>query len=252
VQPLVLAYHGFGDRTAADDPYNMFVPLDAFADQLDHLLAKGWTPLDLNSYIASLESWPTPRRSFLITIDDGYLSTLDAGEVLTTRGIRALVFVPAGLLGSSSATWAPDMSAEPLLDADGLRAAVDLGFDVGVHGWDHTSLVRMSPGDLRRNTVDAKEAIGELTGVRPRSFAYPGGHFDGTATQAVQGAGYTVAFSVDKSAGRFAVPRIDVNATDTLRTFAMKCSRWWPAARVVGRRFPRVRRGIHSRVGSAR
>lgn len=252
MRPLVLAYHGFGVRSTADDPYNMFVPLDTFADQLDHLLDDGWTPLDLDSYISSLESWPTPRRSFLITIDDGYLSTLDAGELLAARGLRALVFVPAGLVGGSSATWVPDMPTEPLLDPDGLRAAVALGFDIGVHGWDHASLVGMSPGDLRRNTVDAKDALDELLGTRPRSFAYPGGDFDDAAASAVEDAGYAVAFSVHRSDGRFAVPRIDVNATDTPRTFAMKCSRWWPAARAMGRQLPTVRRRIHTLVGSAR
>lgn len=248
----MLAYHGFGTRTVEDDPHNMFVSVDSFTRQLDYLLARGWTPLDLSAYLGYLECWPTPRRSFLITIDDGFVSTLDVAEVITSRGVRPILFVSAGLLGRTSRTWAPEMRPEPLLDPAGVRAAMATGFEVGVHGWDHASMRAMSEADLNRNTLEAKEVLHELLGVRPRAFAYPKGHFDDTGRRAVEAAGYAVAFSVERSTGRFAVPRVDVNATDTTRTFAWKCSPWWSAARVAGRKIPAVRRAVHVLAGSAR
>ena len=110
----------------------------------------------------------------------------------------------------------------------------------------------MEPSRLERNTQEARAVLADVTGVPPRTFAYPGGHYDDAARAAVERAGFEASFAVGGNDGRFALPRIDVNASDTLRTFSMKCSRWWPVAQAVGSRLPRVRRGLHRLVGSAR
>ena len=252
MRPLILNYHAFGKRSTADDPHHHFVPVDAFADQIDALLGRGWNPLDESSYLAGLRAQRWPAHSFLITIDDGFVSTLEGGEVLAARGVPAIVYIPAGLLGGSTGAWPSEMKDEPLLDADGVRALVGCGVSVGAHGWDHAPMRDMAPEELRRNTYEARRVLADVVGVAPRTFAYPGGHYDAAARAAVEAAGYDAAFAVAGNDGPYAIPRVDVNASDTPRTFALKCSRWWPAAQVVGSRLPRLRRALHRLAGSAR
>ena len=49
---MVLMYHGIGQRAAAADPYNLFVPAADLAVHLTFLLERGWRPLRLAEYLA--------------------------------------------------------------------------------------------------------------------------------------------------------------------------------------------------------
>jgi peptidoglycan/xylan/chitin deacetylase (PgdA/CDA1 family) len=111
----------------------------------------------------------------------------------------------------------------------------------------------MTPAELHRHTAEAATALADHTGIRPRAFAYPRGLHDPAARAAVRDAGFVVGFSVyDSRGGRWAVPRADVNALDTRRSFRLKCSPWYPAAKQVLDRAPAVRRMLHRSIGTAR
>jgi peptidoglycan/xylan/chitin deacetylase (PgdA/CDA1 family) len=246
-RPAVLMYHGFGRRSATADPHNLFVPEDALGWQLPAIAADG--PLDLDDWLSSSRR----RGGVLVTIDDGYESTLDvAAPRLARAGVPAVLFVPPGLLGRTS-VWMPEMPGERLLAPDRLRELPDYGIEVGAHGFDHTDMVGMSPTELARHTTDASTALADLTGRRPRAFAYPRGLHDAAARTAVRGAGFAVAFAVYQGADdRWAVRRADINALDTPRSFALKKRPWYPLAKTLADRAPAVRRGLHRVVGMAR
>src|SRR4051812_6898891 len=119
--PRVWLYHAFDRRTPAQDPENLFVDPDVFSRQLGHLAATGWAPLDLDGWLGWLAGRPTPRRSYLLTIDDGYVSTLEqAAPLLARHRVPAVLFVPPARLGGTSA-WMSFMPDEPLLAPDRLR-----------------------------------------------------------------------------------------------------------------------------------
>jgi peptidoglycan/xylan/chitin deacetylase (PgdA/CDA1 family) len=248
-RPLVLLYHGFGERTTKEDPHGLFVPEEAFRAQLGRLRDAGFQPLDLDGYLSGLARGQWPRRSFLLTIDDGYASNLSAAApLLADFGVPAMLFVPPARLGGTSG-WMPQMPNERMLAAHELNELPAFGIELGVHGMDHQDMVGMTPENLRRNVVDAREALVEITGRVPRSFAYPHGRFDAAAIRAVRDAGYAVAFSVEEPAGRYGITRTDVNATDTDRTFRIKTAPWWPYAIAVARKAPRARATAHRVVG---
>ena len=250
--PLVLMYHGFGYRPPQDDPHNLFVPEDAFEQQLRSLLRRRYRPLDEPAFLAGLEDGHWPARSFLVTIDDGYVSTLDvAAPVLARLGIPAVLFALPGMLGATSA-WMPEMPHEPLLDADALRALPGYGISIGLHGMDHRAMTGLDDGELHRQIVVARQELGEVTGAEPALFAYPFGHHDEPARRAVAAAGLRAAFAIYDSGDRFAFPRVDVNPVDTPRTFALKTSGWYSGLKSVVDRAPAVRRLGHSLLGKAR
>jgi peptidoglycan/xylan/chitin deacetylase (PgdA/CDA1 family) len=243
--PVVLMYHGFAEDRRDDDPENLFVPVRAFEEQLDHLLAHGWTPLDLDGYLAARRDRRAPRKSFLVTIDDGLESVATlAAPVLASRSVPFVLFVCAGLMGRT-AWWLPQPADSPILCAEALTQLLEQApMEIGGHGYDHVHMLEMSTEELTRQTGEVKSILQEVSGAPVRAFAYPYGSHDADARDAVQAAGYDIAFSVFDDKGRLAISRVDVNATDTLASFRLKLiphyRTWWRAMGRLGV----VRRGV--------
>ncbi|WP_328907691.1 polysaccharide deacetylase family protein [Streptomyces sp. NBC_00234] len=89
----VLGYHGVEDPAA-------------FAAQLDRLIRTA-RPVSLGQVEAAVrDGVPLPPRSVLVTFDDGDPSVLEHGlPLLTERGIPAVCFVIAGLIGTDEPFW---------------------------------------------------------------------------------------------------------------------------------------------------
>jgi peptidoglycan/xylan/chitin deacetylase (PgdA/CDA1 family) len=102
---------------------------------------------------------------------------------------------------------------------------------------------------LIRQTQEARKRVAEVTGSLPRAFAYPYGDFDEPAQRAVEAAGFQVAFSVFRDAGRYAISRVDINARDDVRSFRLKLlpgyRRLWRAAGSIPYLRNRVGRLVH-------
>jgi peptidoglycan/xylan/chitin deacetylase (PgdA/CDA1 family) len=233
-RPVALMYHGFATARRVDDRENLLVPEDALRAQLDLLRSRRFAALDLDGFLDALKGRVRPGRSFLFTADDGFRSFGEiAAPLLAAAGVPSVLFVLPALLGGTS-SWVPEIADEPLLAPGELRDLVGMGVEVGVHGLDHTSLVGLSDGELTRQTREAREQVADLTGTRSRAFAFPYGAFDRRACLAVASAGFEVAFSVFDDAGRYAISRVDVNASDNLRSFRLKLvpgyRRWWRAS----------------------
>ena len=247
-RPTALMYHGFSVGPAPHDPYDLIVPEASLREQLQHLRSSGWQAVDLDGYLHALASGRSDRRSYLVTIDDAFRSVLTVGApVLAQLGVPSVLFTPAGLLGGTSA-WLDRQPDEPILTADELRAVAAMGVEIGVHGWDHASMAAMSDADLVRSTVTARDTLADVTGVRPRAFAYPYGDYDARAVAAVAAAGFDVGFSVYSDAGRHAVSRTDVKPQDSLTTMKVKLAfgaRYRQAWKVAGLAGP-VRRALRA------
>ncbi|NMI00270.1 polysaccharide deacetylase family protein [Pseudonocardia acidicola] len=240
--PRVLMYHFFGDAPAGGDPKGLFVSRQAFAAQLEDLRRRGWRALSLDDYLAGLAGRPTPRRSFLVTIDDGHESVgRVAAPVLAAAGVPAVLFVCPGLLGGR-ARWTPGYTGERLAAAAELTQLCGDGVELGVHGFDHTRLAGLDGAALHRQVAAARAELAAVTGVAPRAFAYPYGTFDEAARHAVAAAGYDVGFAVAREGGRFAVDRVGVHGADSPRMFRFKLS---PAYRLLSRTAGRTQRLRH-------
>ena len=250
-RPLVLMYHGV-DRVPADrDPYGMFVTPEAFRAQVELLLEVGFVPIDEETFLAGLQGHPLPRRSVLLTFDDGYVGLGEhAAPYLASLGVPSLLFVPAGLLGGESA-WLEPRHRHPLMSAEELREVRGQGMAVGAHGLDHSDLTELSDRDLWRHTADTRAELESVVGEQVRTFAFPYGTHDARARAAVRAAGYHAGFAVHEAAGRLAVRRVDVNATDTPRTFRLKLRPLYPVARSATDHVPAVRRLAHDLLGRA-
>jgi peptidoglycan/xylan/chitin deacetylase (PgdA/CDA1 family) len=106
----VLAYHDIRDQ-------------DRFAAQLDYL-RRAASPVGLAEVVRAAEDGGgLPRRAVLVTFDDGHRDVLDvAMPMLRERGIPAVAFAVAGLIGTDSPHWWTEV--KELVRAGGSAPAV--------------------------------------------------------------------------------------------------------------------------------
>ncbi len=233
----ILAYHAVSDLR--DDPVlaEYGLPPALLAAQLDGLAAHGWDFVDLDAALAALAGeWALPRRAVLLTFDDGYADLLEvAVPLLEERGLPAVVFAVAGHLGGVN-DWDHHKGAANLrlLDPAGLRQVAARGIEIGAHTRTHRPLPEVPPAEVEAELSGAAELL-ETAGVpRPRAFSYPYGRWSGELAAAVRDAGYEIAFTTawgnpHPGVDRYAVPRIEVHASDTPRKLRLKMAlASWP------------------------
>jgi len=229
---VVLAYHAVADLSHDRRLADYGIPAGRLAAQLDALARSGWQFVGLSTFLDALDGRSAlPERALLVTFDDAYADFGAAARpVLQERGIPAVVFAVSDLVGTTNDWRRSDASVVPLLDADGLRDASAAGFDVGSHGATHTPLTALDGAELEREIRGSAERLAALGLPRPVVFSYPHGEHDEAARAAVADAGYRAAFTVvpgvvNRAADRFALPRLEVLATETDDALRSKLAR---------------------------
>jgi glycosyltransferase involved in cell wall biosynthesis/peptidoglycan/xylan/chitin deacetylase (PgdA/CDA1 family) len=237
-EAVVLAFHAIADlrRDEVLAPYS--VPPRLFGRQLDALLAAGWVFVDLDAVLAALEGERAlPEKAVLVTFDDAYEDLLESAlPELGPRGIPALAFAVAGLVGDSN-RWDQEIGAGRLglLDGEGLKEIAGRGIEVGSHGMTHSALPGLEAERLAEEVAGSARRLESLGLERPRSFSYPYGERDLPAAAAVRGAGFRAAFTVTPGvvgfgSDRYALPRLQVGASDSPRRLMLKVRTLrWPA-----------------------
>jgi peptidoglycan/xylan/chitin deacetylase (PgdA/CDA1 family) len=233
----ILAYHAIADLS--EDPVlaEYAVPPRLFAAHLDMLLDRGWSFVDLDALLAALAGErELPPRALMLTFDDAYTDLLEvACPIMVERDVPGVVFAVAGKLGGTN-EWDNKKRASTLrlLDAEGLRAVIEQGVEVGAHTTHHRPLPKVPAGELEEEIAGSGRRL-EVAGLpHPRSFSYPYGEWSPELAAATREAGYEVAFTVDwgvvgDGADPHALPRIEVHASDTPRKLRLKLlAAGWP------------------------
>src|SRR4051812_33609674 len=85
--------------------------------------------------------------------------------------------------------YVPLHSQRPVLDRTGIRELA-ARFDIGAHTLRHLNLRQLSPDEARREIVDSKRYIEDITGAPCSVFAPPGGRYRRSHLDMVRQAGY--------------------------------------------------------------
>jgi GT2 family glycosyltransferase/peptidoglycan/xylan/chitin deacetylase (PgdA/CDA1 family) len=233
----VLAYHSLSDLSGDRVLAQYGVAPEALAAQLDDLADHGHSFVDLDLLLAALDGRaPLPEKATLVTFDDAYADLVPAAaEVLSRRGIPAVVFAVSGQIGGSN-EWDRHLGAPtlPLLDAAGLQSLRKAGIEIGSHTVSHPQLTKVSGETVKDELRDSAAQI-EAAGLpRPRALAYPHGEWSPEIAAAAAAAGYDAAFTIDHGrvrpgGNRYTLPRIEVLASDTPTSLRLKlATAGWP------------------------
>ena len=258
VQPLV--YH----RVLPDDRYTpseYAVRVSDFRQQMEYMLARGYTPVTLEEFQRSLGSRDAAGgKRVLVTFDDGYRDNYThAFPILQALRIPALIFLVADFTRRTNWWDQPlGVPAADLMSPQEIREMAAAGIAFGSHTLSHVSLPGLEPDTLRREIVESKERINHITDTRVTAFSYPYGHVDESARRAVRDAGYACAFAVNggpflPSTDPWEVRRVNITAAARGWGLSSKLSgveraglwAWWKVRRRSGRSaHNEIRRGF--------
>lgn len=217
----ILNYHAFARE--GEMPSKFVMASSAFREQLNWLKHWGANIMPLSEYVSRRERGIVPPRfTVVLTMDDAYAEVAtEAAPVLAELRLPWTLFAVAEMPGRNEWDTAAPLGRRPLLSPTSLRALADGGCEVGAHSQTHRRLRRLTAGELRLETVTARESLREVLGRDVTLFAYPFGESDAAARDAVREAGYRAGVGVRFCKGTtgmvagprsdaFALPRIDV------------------------------------------
>ena len=162
----VLTFHAFESSRSP-----IAYPPALFGRALAALRGAGWRTARLceaAGWIA--DGVAPPEKTLVLTIDDGYRSTLDAAlPALRELGMTATVFVVAGRTS---------LHGRPLMDPADWRRLHAEGLELGAHTMTHPMLPALDDAGIEREALGSKRRIEDAVGAEVTSFAYPAGRFD--------------------------------------------------------------------------
>ena len=216
----VLTYHDIG----AQPKGRLVIGAKAFEEQMRYLKANRYRVISLTALHEFLQlKRQLPRRSVVLTFDDGYRSFLQyAYPVLKELGFTATLFVYTDYVGAG----------RKALGWNDLARLAAEGFPIEGHTKTHGDL-RRQPGEseaehqrrLRAELDGAQRLFEQHLGRPARFLAYPYGGADDTVLARTRESGFLAAFTVYREGNSSFVPlfrvrRSQIYAEMTLEDFA--------------------------------
>jgi len=217
--PIVM-YHSVEN---SQGPAGIVVSPKSFAKQMDYLQKKHYKVLSLDELVSLIkEKKPMPRKSVVITFDDGYENNyLNAYPALKKYGFPATIFVIVDLIGREGyLTW------------DEISEMEKYGITVGSHTLDHTYLPGVPVEWQEHQIVESKKILEARLGHRVDYFVYPSGGFTEETKAIVKGAGYKGACSTNRgyqtlNKDEYELKRVRFKNTDSTPAFWAKLSGYY-------------------------
>ncbi len=215
--PRVLIYHQVG----AELGRQMEVTEGDFDRQLAWL-GEHRRVVDLAT---AIERWDTPDadRLVVLTFDDGFADVHDtAFPRLADRGFPFTLYLTTGPIETGEPLGG--VAEAPPLTWDQVNAMTASGLvTLGAHTHTHPDLRSLEPAEIEVELATSDDLIERRTGVRPRHFTYPWGHWteQAHALIAERYDSATVGARLDRQVrpDRFALPRYPVQLSDGFRFF---------------------------------
>ncbi|HWD63582.1 MAG TPA: glycosyltransferase [Solirubrobacteraceae bacterium] len=224
----VLMYHAFG---AEDEDDRYVVRARSLSRQMHLLRLLRYKVISFENLVdARRASRLPPRRSLVITIDDGYRDNLQVAYPIFRRfGFPVTIFVVTRRLGHTN-----DWTADGALAGRALLSRLELSdmlrdglVTLGAHSRTHAWLTRLTEPQMWDEVSGSRRDLWPELGSSPESFAYPYGDLDVRAVAAAGQAGFSGACTTEPRLSTPAddclrVPRIEIMGGDSLLKFLLK------------------------------
>ncbi|MCX6284898.1 MAG: polysaccharide deacetylase family protein [Bacteroidetes bacterium] len=227
----VLMYHNISEGKA--DGLN--IPYSELELQFMYLKEKGYNSISLNQLSALINGGDRlPKRSFLLTFDDAYVSLEDKLIPLLERyDFSAVVFVPVAFIGKSN-LW--DDGGIPVMSAESLqKAAQNPHIEIGLHSFLHRSYNEMNSDDIREDLGNCRQSLEYYKIPYFGALAYPYGAYPkkdlifkkemfGVLSESVIALAFRIGNRLNPFplAQKYEVKRIDIRGTDSFFIFKTK------------------------------
>ncbi len=246
----ILTYHRIAPRRPGEPAPTWNVTPARFTEQIQGLIARGFHPLamsDALEYARSGEKFP--RRSFIVTFDDGYEGVYRyAYPVLRRFNVPATIYLATAYLDQDEPfpfdDWARDVvrrfgtppdAWRPLTREQCREMASSSQIELGCHTHTHQSFV----GDedaFRRDVAESMSVLSSEFGVTYPSFSFPFGRYDEQLLAAARYSGLRCALTtqivtVQPGDNPYGWGRFGVDDTDSPGMLAGKLDGWYTLLR---------------------
>ena len=216
----VLMYHSIG--TAKLNPY--VVSTDRFNLDMQYLKDNGFTTLSTDElYDCMAKNKPVPKKSVLITFDDGYEDNYtNAFPILQKYNLKATIFVITGSI---------DKDKQYLSSAQ-LKEMQKNGIDIQSHTNLHDKLGTCSYDAQLKTLKTSKEYIEKTLNKTVRYISYPFGSYNIDTLKAAHAAGYEMAFTTkgrwaNISNGMLTLDRVFISGFHHSNSFKTRINHSW-------------------------
>jgi len=203
----VLSYHQF----SAAESNKMTVTKSAFTEQMKFLKENGYRVITLDQLFDFLDfKSPIPRKSVVITIDDGWRSTYEiAYPILKEQGFPATLFVYTDLIHGGEKTLSWDL----------IKELAENGFEIQCHTKSHFDLTLIDKKESFKDYFNrVEEELSVCAGIIPkrvnrpvRYLAYPFGTTNHLVVALLKKQGLRGAFTVKRGGNPFYFQNFRVN-----------------------------------------
>jgi peptidoglycan/xylan/chitin deacetylase (PgdA/CDA1 family) len=168
----ILMYHSISDRGGPT-----CIPQHVFAMQMRLIAELGVPAVTLDDFAAARSGHGAlPRRSVIITFDDGFQDFADvAWPVLSHHGFRPIVYLPTGFVGRAEGWKGIAEPPRTLMGWDAIRGLAADGVVFGSHTISHPDLMMLRPETLDNELVLSRDEIAARLGRPVSHFAPPYG-----------------------------------------------------------------------------
>ena len=202
----ILTYFRFSKNQTSE----LTVSETAFRDQMKYLKENGYRVITLGNLLDFLDfKVQIPKKSVLITFDDGWGSLYDiAFPILRDYGFSATLFVYTDFIGGRKAlTW------------EQINELAKNGFDIQCKTKTHRDLVKLNEGESFREYFKAvrneislsKQIIEQKLNKKCKYMAYPYGETNDLVIALVKREGYRAAFTAKRGSNPFFVNNYMIN-----------------------------------------
>lgn len=223
-QPLpVLMYHHVSPK-----PGLVTCSPENFRAQMRWLAENGWKTLSTAEFSAALAAGVWPKKSVLVTFDDGYLDNwVHAHPVLAEFGQRASIFLITGWIGDGPArTGTPEVPTHKQAMAAAAEGKLDDAFmrwseveamrmagtaDFHSHTHTHTRWDRQIADQATRDAALAEDLAASRATLAARlgeatpHLCWPQGYYDAAYQRIARAAGFTHLYTTEHGVVRAGV-----------------------------------------------
>lgn len=222
----VLMYHHILPRDFNRHKNNTSViNLESFEEQMKYLYENNFVTLTLKEFESFMKGeLKVPKKSVLITFDDGYQSKKVYGKpVLEKYGFNGVVFFITNSISKYTRDFSNDILSYKSLDEIHDSLGV---FEYGGHTHNLHRLGEDKRGILTRVSYDVviDDLFRSKSVIDSPYFAYPYGHYDDNTISILENMGYNMAFTIKKNYAKpmdniFEVGRFGISPNVSFESF---------------------------------
>lgn len=185
-QATILLYHRFEDERHPGTSTS----LKDFYNQMKFLKEHGYRVIPLKDLVKLLEERkPIPDKAVVITIDDGYRSTMKAFEILKEFDFPFTIFLYMEAVGRY-----PDF-----LTFDDIKKLLEFGkADFENHSYSHRAFgFDVNLREFLEDLEKSEERFERIFGRKPEFYAFPYGFYNLALVEVLRQRGYRAVFTQD-------------------------------------------------------